>query len=298
MGYSSFCIRSYNQDIKIKNELIEATNDGFRSALRVFVGLDLKLDPKDKDVSYHCLVLMAKLSLDGRSLYLSEDNVSFSEEISAERRETGIWLNFYLDEKALLAIQKYRDNGDVKLMIKFEISAILRRKAITSTAVELHGAETLKGEIQFDIPKSLWVEKIVQKLGYTFRLFEIPLTHSLLQEAYDDIISEFILAEKYFNQLDYNKSIAHCRNAMDGLSQNLKKLKDANQSRTAFDWLKNIDNATLTWIDEIHKATSAISSKSHHIGLKKDFTRVEAESIYLVTLGLMNFVGQANTDFS
>lgn len=299
MAYSSFSIRSYGQDVKISNDSIDVTNDGLRPILKVFISLNLKLNPTDTDVCYHLQNFMAKLFLcQNENLYLSEVNTSFTEELSIEGRQTGVWLDFCLNDKVVTAIQKYRDNGDVKLMIRFEIAAIFTKTSIESKTIKSLRTETLKGEVQFDIQKSQWVEKLLPKLGHSFKLFEIPLTHNLVQEAYEGIISEFLLAEKYFNQADYNKSIAHCRSTLDKLGQNLKKIKDGTESETAFTWLKKIDSATLTWIDEMQKATSAISSKAHHIGLKKDFTRVEAESIYLVTLGLMNFAGQAHTDFN
>lgn len=59
-----------------------------------------------------------------------------------------------------------------------------------------------------------------------------------------------------------------------------------------FKWLKTVDEATLAWIDAVDKSLSAVTSLTHHPGLKREFNRREAESIYLVTLGLLNFIGQ------
>lgn len=137
------------------------------------------------------------------------------------------------------------------------------------------------------------MEKILPTLGVLgFKLIEIRLTHQRLQKAYDNIIAEFTAAEKYFNQGDYNKAVAYCRHTRDDLTRNLKKLKDRVESETAFRWLTTIDEATLLWIHTVDKSLTPITSKTHHSGLKKDFTCREAESIYLVTLGLLNFVGQ------
>ena len=69
-----------------------------------------------------------------------------------------------------------------------------------------------------------------------------------------------------------------------------KKIKEQVASQAAFKWLENIDTATFNWIDELNKSNAALTSKTHHSGNKRDFTRQEAESIYLVILGLLNFV--------
>jgi hypothetical protein len=78
---------------------------------------------------------------------------------------------------------------------------------------------------------------------------------------------------------------------MDKLKENLVNFKQKIPSKSAFKWLEDIDLATLTWIDELNKSTAALGSKTHHSGLNRDFTRQEAEAIYLVVLGLMNFIG-------
>ncbi|MBI5539666.1 MAG: hypothetical protein HY951_06375 [Bacteroidia bacterium] len=145
--------------------------------------------------------------------------------------------------------------------------------------------------LYFSIPKSHWVEKILPNLGYqSLKLIEIPLTHKTLKEAYGDIIFEFNKAEGYFNQKDYNKCVAHCRCTLDALTRNLIKIRKQEASETAFKWLKSIDTATYKWIDELNKANTALSGKTHHAGQKRDFSRQEAESIYLVILGLLNFI--------
>jgi hypothetical protein len=146
--------------------------------------------------------------------------------------------------------------------------------------------------IHFSIPRSVWVEKLLPQLGYkAFKLIEIPLSHTSLSEAYDDIITEFTKAEMYYKQQDYNKCVSHCRHTMDALTRNLKKIKETVPSESMFKWLKDIDTSTLTWIDDLNKANNAITSKTHHSGQTRDFTKAEADSIYLVTLGLLNLLG-------
>lgn len=85
---------------------------------------------------------------------------------------------------------------------------------------------------------------------------------------------------------------------MDHLSRNLIKIKNSAESESMFKWLSKIDESTFTWIDDVNRALTSIGSKPHHIGLKREFTRYEAESIYLITLGLMNFIGHCANEHS
>lgn len=155
-----------------------------------------------------------------------------------------------------------------------------------------------QGQTQFIIPKSNWSEKLIRSLGYPgFKLIEIPLKHNIIKEAYNDIINELNLAQDYYKRGDNNKCVQHCRGALDKLNGSLKALKENAKSKSRLGWLEKVDKATLTWIDTMDQSTFAITSGPHHSGLKKEFTRIEAESIYLVTLGSMNFVGQASADY-
>lgn len=195
-----------------------------------------------------------------------------------------------------------RNGSDLKLNIKFVFVALRKSKLQglgLNDAWSQDGCINAQGEIQFIIPRSYWIEKVLPGLGLPgFNLVEIPLSHKLLVEAYDDIINEFNSAETYFRQGDYTKCIGHCRHAMDHLSRNLIKIKKNVDSESRFKWLSKIDESTFTWIDDVNKALTSIGSKPHHIGLKREFSRYEAESIYLITMGLMNFVGHCANEYS
>ncbi|MCC7303491.1 MAG: hypothetical protein IT233_12700 [Bacteroidia bacterium] len=237
----------------------------------------------------------AKLKLGTPDVLLSERHVPFGYFIQQrEEWERGELFKFLLDDRAIAKIEKHR-KGDIRFHIELQIVASLMTEFHFSDQRMIRGGDGSivdSCNLQFSIPRSIWIEKILPDLGHqSFRLVEIPLGHKQLKEAYSDIIFEFNKAEDYFNQTDYNKCVAHCRNTLDALTRNLKKIKERKPSESSFKWLEGIDKATFSWIDELNKTNSAISSKSHHSGQKKEFTRHEAESIYLVILGLLNLIG-------
>jgi len=195
-------------------------------------------------------------------------------------------LKFKLDHRELHFIEKSRAS-DVPLFVELNIHSLLHRISGPPAGMQ---SETIK--INIHLPRSVWVEKLLLQLNYrNLKLIEMPLSHDILKEAYDDIISEFNKAEHYFNLQDYNKCVAHCSSTMDTLTRHLKLIKDITKSQTAFKWMQSINEHTLNWINQLNKATQSITSKAHHAGQKIDFERYEAESIYLVVLGLLNHVG-------
>jgi hypothetical protein len=285
MHKTSLVVDSKSQDISIQTELIKGTTDGLRSSLHIFVEFTVRRPYKATSIDL--VTIDASLRLYNPGQLLSRIIVAASIHGVNEEWKQGAWLEFVLDEAALNAIEKHRTDD-----IRFNLELILSFWIVSPNYPNGGFQNGATGAIQITIPRSVWVEKILSQLGYrSFRLVEIPLHHESLLEAYDDIISEFNKAEKYFKHPDYNKCVAHCRHALDKLTRNLKKIKEISDTETGFKWLKAIDESTLEWIDKMDKACSGITSKANHGGQKRDFTRAEAESIYLVTVGLLNYIG-------
>lgn len=285
MHRASLTIDSKSQDIWIQTDHIKGNTDGLRSYFHVFV--EFVLSKPQKATAFDLVTVDASLRLYNPGQLLSQVTVAASIHAPYDGWKQGVWLEFILDDEAIEAIEKNR-NGDVR----FNLGMVLSFWIVSPNYPNGGFQNGTVGAIQIDIPRSRWAETIISQLGYrSFRLIEVPLLHEALPEAYDNIIAEFNEAEKYFKHPDYNKCVAHCRSALDALTRNLIKIKKLGDSETGFKWLKSIDEATLSWIDELNKASSGITSKSHHSGQKRDFTRAEAESIYLITLGLLNYVG-------
>lgn len=284
---TSFSILSKVQDLYVKPENINGSFDGLRSFLNVYVDITNRLPTGATEMGVYSAT--ARLKLLQHNILLSEAHADIGNYfLYRQEQDTGAWFNFILDEKAIHAIEKYR-NGDIMFGIDLSFLISVRHQDLYPNGGIMKGTPHT---LQFNISRSDWVEKILPKLGlHTFKLIEVPLSHRKLHEAYDYIIAEFQQAEKYFNIPDYNKCVAHCRHTLDALTRNLRKIKETGDSETKFQWLKKIDAATIAWIDELNKAHTALTSKTHHSGLKTEFTRQETESIYLVTLGLLNYVG-------
>jgi hypothetical protein len=279
MNQSSFNFRSKIQDIEVKPNDVTGVFDGLKSFLSVPIHFIYR--PPQNEWGFDVI-----------SITLSEKNV-FPGTCVAKECEVGENFRFELDERTISTIENQRGGGDITFYV--DLSIVVAMNSITKPAnyrvVQSEGAYRDTASVYFTIPKSIWVERILSSLGYqAFKLIQIPLTHKALKEAYSDIISEFNSAENYFNQQDYNKCVAHCRHTLDALHRNLKKVKAQTPSESAFKWLEGLDAATLEWLDKMDKANGAQTNKTHHSGLKRDFTRYEAESIYLVTLGLLNFI--------
>lgn len=289
---SSFDILNRSQEIAVKPENIKARFDGLRSFLEISVSYTFRRPTKDK-----CFDLMgvnAKLKLQSPSLLLSESIVLSHISVDGDEYTSSDFFSFVLDDKALFAIERHRSN-DAIFIIDFTFAITIKLDGIDGQGQRIKSIyyqANVRTSLQLTIPKSKWVEELLSNIGHkNLKLVEIPLNHKALKEAYDDIIFEFNKAEKYFNDCDFDKCVAHCRSTLDALTRNLIKIKKQIPSETAFKWLENIGTSTYTWIDELNKSSQTLGSKPHHAGHKDEYTRQEAESIYLVTLGLLNFVG-------
>lgn len=291
MEKTTFSILSKVQEARVTPTDITGSNDGLRSFLNIFISFTFR--KPTKETVFDVVSISAKLKFQSPNILLAEKDVFAGITVNRDKIENGEWFNFILDDKAIFSIEKHRKD-DVLFCIELTILVLIKTELNLSNERMVRGADGMMKEttkIFFSIPKSVWVERILYALGYqNLKLIEIPLTHKILKEAYADIIFEFNQAEEYFNQKDYNKCVAHCRHTLDALTRNLKKIKEQVASETAFKWLENIDTVTFNWIDELNKSNAALTSKTHHSGNKRDFTRQEAESIYLIILGLLNFV--------
>lgn len=298
----SFQIGTLVQDGFVKLENVQTTTDGLRAFMTIYLDFQLrKSRDADNTTAINFFSIQANLLLLHGNVLLSTTTQPCSFKLFEEDVDTGASLRFMLDDAAIFAIQKFRNGEDVHLKIEYTVSALVKDafEPIDKTIVwSAENVRYFQGQTQFIIPKSNWSEKLIRGLGHPgFKLIEIPLKHNIIKEAYSDIIDEFNQAQDYYKKGDNNKCVQHCRGALDKLNSSLKDLKNSAKSKSRLGWLEKIDEATRTWIDTMNLSTFAITSGPHHAGLKKEFTRVEAESIYLVTLGLMNFVGQASVDY-
>lgn len=292
MNSSSFTILNKVQEITIIPSEITGSYDGLNSYLCIPVNFIFRIP--NINLNFDIITITGTLKTQQPTSALCEriENIGYT--VTQSEIKYSQLFNFKLGNREIDFFEKNR-TGDATFLIEFgiviHIKDILGIEPKGQYIRSSIGFQVEKSKIHISVPKSIWVEQILKQLGHqSFILIEVPLNHKTLKEAYDNIVSEFILAEDYFKNQDYNKCIAHCRSTLDALTRNLKKIRDNTESETSFKWLKDIDDVTLNWIDKVNKAESAITAKTHHSGLNRDFKRYEAESIYLVTLGLVNFI--------
>lgn len=288
MNENSFSVQSKIQNVAVQPNEIDGSYDGYLSYLRFFI--NFKFRPPNPRCEFDVLSITARLLIPGEiiiSKVIIHTSISVRNDCSMAE-----WFKFELDESALECIEKKR-NGDLQFRVELDFQILIKNlEGIDASIRSVEGIYIEKTHLLPIVPKSIWAEKILKQLGYkSFTLIEVPLHHELLEEAYTGILAEFKEAEQYFLKQDYNKAIAHCRSTMDALTRNLSKIKKNEPSETKFKWLESTSETTLAYIDGLNKANAAISSKTHHaVSSNRNFSRVDAESIYLVTLSLLHFV--------
>jgi hypothetical protein len=292
MSEVTFPILNYSQSVKINESDISADHDALYAYLNI--PLNFTLRTLSDENAFDLLPINARLFTGNPPQLLSDHMGSRALSLHSREFSPGYFMKFALNDAALHYLEKNR-NGDIQLAVELYINASIKTSIQKATGRRSFSNDYIQNEtitINFKIARSQWVETILPKLGFrNLKLIEIPLSHDNLKEPYADIILEFNKAEKYFNSHDYNKCVAHCRHTLDALTRNLRSFKNDSKSETGFKWLQTVGKETLTWLDELNKSTSAITSKTHHSGQKIDFSRQEAESIYLIVLGLLNYVG-------
>lgn len=286
MTRTSVAFMTKVQDVNLEFNSISSSFDGFHSYLHI--GLSFIFRHPHERTKLSIRSIEVKLSLQNPNTLISEVVAPRSFWVERTEQNNSHTFSFRIGQEILAYIENYR-KGDLCLALEIAIDASLFTCSGNFNNPEGNFFE--KCNLTFSIPRSIWVEKLLPSLGYqSFKLIEIPVAHRTLKEAYKNIIEEFNKAENYFRNEDYNKCVAHCRSTLDALSRNLKKIKSQVPSESNFEWLQKVDTATLVYIDEMNKSITRIGSKAHHQGQKRDFSRQEAESIYLVTLGLLHFV--------
>lgn len=290
MGNGTFAILSKVQDLEVKEQEVVASSDALNSYLSIPVNVIFRLPQTNMAVDF--LGIESTL-LFGENQILCSDfnkNIGYSHILDSEFK---IVLKFLLTKEVISQIEKLR-TSDLRFMIKINFLITLKDKLDLNQNKTIWSStmvQNLNSQIDFQIPKSTWIDTLMPCLGYNnIRLIEIPKTHNQLTDEYLAIKNEFDKAEDYFNKNDYNKCVAHCRNVLDALNRNLKKDKNEKPLESSFSWLIGLSKSSHDWINKVCSATHEIASKAHHPGDHIGFARQEAESIFLVVLGLINFI--------
>ncbi|RXK59177.1 hypothetical protein ESA94_13635 [Lacibacter luteus] len=205
-------------------------------------------------------------------------------------------INFSLTSEVVNKIEKYR-NGKVAFWLNVHIQTGQYQEISFqdgNTGSFMTGTETSLGQLKFEVEQSKWVNSILPQLGHnSYKLIELPLANDIIPKEYQNSLTELEAARKYFMNGDYDKTVAHCRSAIDPFKQiKSKELREFIESKSELDWVSAVIDATGDWLDKILKATSGFTSKTHHIPSTGHFGRADAEILIMMTTAIVAYVGK------
>jgi len=298
MNANNFSISSKIQEVWIVPGEITASHDGLNSFL--WFTLHLKLRIPYTGYEFDILSIEASLRIGKDDVLLSKLNVHPSITVRQHEDTFGQLLKFPLELQAIELVESVR-TGDAKFRLDLEFQILQRIQVALGTDKIVRGTDGLlvdRTYLQPIIPMSDWAESILKKLGYgSFRLVQIPLHYKAFDGEYEtSIMDEFLEAEKYLKRQDYNKCIAHLRSCLEGLNRNLQKIKKKDPSESKFKWLEKVNAEAFAYTDGLCKSTSAVTSITHHSNSSSDFSKNQAESIYLVTLAVLHYIAPLRKD--
>jgi hypothetical protein len=207
-------------------------------------------------------------------------------------------MEFPLDLYRIEKIEETR-NGDLKCKIDVTILYGLYKTIHLQQEGKVMPMEVLADfdqryqSFDFDIPQSHWTSKILPQLGYgTVKIVEIPMTDRIIGEEFKKSVSELVFAQQYFEKGDYDKSVGHCRSALETIHAKLIDLKSFIKSDSEYDWVEEIATSTTNWLNKIYEKTYRLTNKPHHPPTVGHFSRYDADAIMLVVTALVSYVSR------
>lgn len=196
-----------------------------------------------------------------------------------------------LDRIVIEHIEKTR-KGDVTLGIEVS-TGIIGYKQLNNTILCAF-PDSFDVEVDVTIPRSNWV-KILEQLGACrTALIEVPYSFDGNDDL-PDSAKELDYAYNYFIAGDYDKTVSHCRTALEkyGPKEKIKAtLKPVLDSSSQIDWLSTLTSSTYTWLEDSLNATYRIANKSHHYPSMGHFSRNEAQGILLISGALLSILSK------
>lgn len=304
MSRHSFQINSTSQEFAVITDQISAQGGADAPVLCIPIKFDLSPIGRgynNEETVFELLSVKVELQTTDKNFRCGETTQLYSYTISHKNSYT-LNFPFQLNESAITRIEKYR-KGNLPFTISLQIQVGLYGKVpyVTKTGgheekLFITSYDTVRGNASFDIEQSYWINKVLPQLGHnSYKLVELPLFNQIIPKEYAKSIVEFDAARKYFINGDYDKTVAHCRAAIDPFYLNkveFTKLKEFVKSKSEFEWANKVLEATEEWLDKIIKATSSFSSKTHHAPSVGHFSRREAEIVLMITTGIIAYIGK------
>lgn len=304
MSRGSFVIYSTNQELIVTVDQITGNGGADAPNLLVPIKIDFNAIQKggfnEKGQAFEAISIKAILQATEKNFKVSESLQLLHTKVT-DKNSAWVQFQFPLNLELINRIEKARKGG-LPFHLQFEVQiATYENISLTTTKGEriekpfISGFEMGQGYVQFTIEQSQWVNKVLGKLGHnSYKLVEIPAINQVIPDEYKISLAEFDEAQRFFLNGDYDKTVAHCRAALDpfGGKSNLAKLKDFVKSKSEFEWATKVTEATEEWLEKVIKATSAFTSKTHHAPSIGHFSRTEAEIVLMITTGIVAYIGK------
>ncbi|GEM_PF-990132 len=165
--------------------------------------------------------------------------------------------------------------------------------------------EFVTGHFDIDnlyIPQSHWVDKILPGLGYgKVKLIEVPIPEKILTDTFQKALRELQDSQRYFIEGDYDKVVAHCRNAIQLIPESIPTDFSGIESQKFQNKLKKfleehlsnfLTDSKRDYLETTAKAIWNLSSITHHPSPADYFNRTDAEAILQITTTLLAYVGK------
>jgi hypothetical protein len=207
-----------------------------------------------------------------------------------------------LSYKTLEAIELNR-RGDVTLNLKLRLGITTYGehayipKDVAPLPPGISDAIVSSCDIVLLIPQSVWVAQVVNTSGYDqIRLVEFP---SIDKTQHPDMANAYAAldrAQEYFKRGDYDTAVGDCRTALEPFWQRLKKQRKENgemrRSETAEQWAECVGEATVTWLQEVLKASWEVTHKRHHSHRSGHYSRLDAQMILAITTSVLSYIAR------
>ena len=242
------------------------------------------------------------IHIDGE-LFLSAKNFKASQLSKAEylpiwqRSEQTLYLYFPLTREMIFHIEKGREgNLPGSLRVHLQVAHHSNPPPINSSAHNepstILRIDTAGGHDDFIIELSRWVSNVLPGLGHqAASLIELPMTAPLLPQEYAIALPHLTKAREYFLNSDYDKTISHCRIALEKVYRQFPKKKDQMPSDERFQWLKDNMSGTYSFAESIVVSNHTMSNNTHHAD-SCILGRPEAETILHMTTLILAYVGK------
>jgi len=203
----------------------------------------------------------------------------------------GIPFSVDLSYPRLREIEKLREGKDLDLLAEV--------KFIGEQNDQPQNKELSTFQLNFRIPKSDWVEKMLPQLKFkNVSLIEIP---DLMGSEFQKIVNHVNDAWKQYSMGEYNRLLTDCRKALEELSKTIrnkgfeKEETNEEKKRKVPDWSKLFGNKNLgSIIKDMNRKTLGFVAPGSHAGTSVN--REDADFALMTTHGLVNLATKKLVD--